>query len=400
VLCLAIPAIGSAEDQDSVKAITAITLPLDSVTIYPDGLTYVRRMGSIDVNEGLHEFVMDVPEAADDKSVRLWVSNATTEKVIYGANPTYTLDFSSSGEETFLLTYLMYSAASWVPRYTLNLLDGSVDMSADAVIVNKVGEDLKGVRIRLVAGLPSQIYDYAAAAPAAEESYDKAASRESSNYFPAEPSSTGELESLFVFDLGDRKDLEADKEVGFPLLGSVVPVERIYTWDAEYKNEGPVTEEVRANNTMQVPWPSGTAQVYSDGEYVSTIQIPYTPNGTNASLNVGSSADLKVEKKLLDYNVTETIREVKAEHNSTSTVKETNTTSVYSLEVESNLDRPALLEITDSYPMASKMLYIAPEPSELTATGLKWRIALDPREKTTIEYAYSEIDVETVSGSR
>jgi hypothetical protein len=76
-----------------------------------------------------------------------------------------------------------------------------------------------------------------------------------------------------------------------------------------------------------------------------------------------------VEKKLLDYNVTETIREVKAEHNSTSTVKETTHHLVYSLEVESNLDRPALLEITDSYPMASKMLYIAPEPSELTATA-------------------------------
>ena len=72
-------------------------------------------------------------------------------------------------------------------------------------------------------------------------------------------------------------------------------------------------EEIHANNTMRTPWPSGSAMLYKDDEYISTITIPYTPNGTNASITIGPSADLKVSEKLDVYNKTENLKGITPE---------------------------------------------------------------------------------------
>ncbi|MCJ7444275.1 MAG: DUF4140 domain-containing protein [Methanotrichaceae archaeon] len=80
--------------QDDVEATTTINLPIDSVTIYPDGMVSVKRLGTIDIPEGVNNFVLNVPESADKTTLLLSVSNATIERVVYNENPTYTLNFS------------------------------------------------------------------------------------------------------------------------------------------------------------------------------------------------------------------------------------------------------------------------------------------------------------------
>ena len=65
VLLLCAPSLALSLESRRVEATTAITLPVDSVTIYPDGLMAVKRMGSLDVTEGRHKFVVNVPEGAD-----------------------------------------------------------------------------------------------------------------------------------------------------------------------------------------------------------------------------------------------------------------------------------------------------------------------------------------------
>ena len=52
VLLLCAPALAASDEASEVEATTAITLPVDSVTIYPDGLMAVKRMGSLDVTDG------------------------------------------------------------------------------------------------------------------------------------------------------------------------------------------------------------------------------------------------------------------------------------------------------------------------------------------------------------
>ena len=114
-LCLPV-VLASVDSSQSIEATTAITLPMDSVTIYPDGLTAVKQMGSLDVTTGLHKFVVNVPEEADARSLLLTVSNATVDGVVYEANPVYTLNISSPGSQSFVLSYLMDNAATWEPR--------------------------------------------------------------------------------------------------------------------------------------------------------------------------------------------------------------------------------------------------------------------------------------------
>ncbi len=395
------PAIASGQDA-KVEATTAINLPVDSVTIYPDGMVSVKRMGSLDVTDGTHKFVVDVPDSADKSTALLSVSNATVERVVYDGDPVYTLNVSSAGSQEFALSYLMYSAGYWEPRYDLHLSDDSVLVKANAIVRNNGGEDLKGVRLKLVAGLPPVVEpylakraldqmqaDYAVAAPA--EAFEAAPA-------PAAPA-TGELETFYIFELEGRKDIEMDKEIGLPLFDESAPLVRMFTWDAYNKEEGPAVEEIRANNTMQIPWPSGKALLYRNDEYVSTITMPYTPSGTNASIVVGPSPDLKVSKKLSDYNITENIRAIQSD-NRTHTVKETTENWTYNLSIENNLDREATLEVSDSRPKEAKIISISPQPTETTATTMKWRVILQPREKTAIDYVYQVVTTEALNGQK
>ena len=392
MLLLCVPA-SALQETSAVEATTAITLPVDSVTIYPDGLMAVKREGRLDVTEGVHKFVINLPDKAEKSTVLLSVSNATQEMVVYEDNPVFTLNVSSTGVQNFDLSYLMYNAASWSPMYDLHLENDRVLVKANAVVGNFAGEELKDVRLKLVAGLPAsepyprakssiqnQRYSEVAAAPApAEEYMDYAAE--------AAPLSSGELETMYIFELEDRSDLVMDKVIGFPLFEEESPLVRMYTWDAYNDQQGPVIEEIRANNTLASPWPSGSAMLYRDDEYVSTIEMPYTPAGTNASIEVGPSADLKVESKLADYNLTEKIKVIESKGGN-STVKETMETWTYNLSITSNLDRNASLEVTDSKPAEAKILGISPDPKEITATSLKWDLPLSSRQKMAVIYSY------------
>ena len=399
-LCLPV-ALASVDSSRSIEATTAITLPVDSVTIYPDGLMAVKRMGSLDVTDGVHKFVVNVPDDADQSSVLLSVSNATTERVVYEADPIYTLNVSSAGSHDFSLSYLMYSAATWEPRYDLHLSNDSVFVKANAVVSNGAGEDLKNVRLKLVSGLEQNYRPYLAKTTSAIPQRYAGAAYEMAveNVTVSAPApSSGELETLFIFELEGRKDLVMDKEIGLPLFQEDAPLVRVYTWNAYKKEEGPAVEEIRANNTLRLPWPSGKAMLYRNDEYVSTIQMPYTPAGTNASIVVGPSADLKVDRKLSDYNKTENIKVIGPEGGN-RTAKEINETWIYSLKIKSNLDRSVPLEVTDTVPREAVIVSVSPKPTESTATSLKWKLQLLPRQETAINYAYQVITTESLDSA-
>jgi len=400
MLLLCAPALALSDEASVVEAPPAITLPVDSVTIYPDGLIAVKRTGSLDVTDGVHKFVINVPEKAEQSSVLLSVSNATQERVVYDANPVYTLNISAPGLQNFDLSYLMYNAATWKPVYDLHLLRDSVLVKANAVLRNRGGEDLKNVRLKLVAGLPLAVEPYLTkAAPQINQRYAEAAPMAAAMDYAAAPApASGELETLYIFELEGRKDLIMDKEIGFPLFEEMAPLVRVYTWDAYNQEEGPAKEEIRANNTLTSPWPTGNALLYRNDEYVSTIEMPYTPAGTNASIVVGPSADLKVERKLFNYNKTENIKVIgsgKGNH----TVKETIEAWTYNLKVKSNLDRAATLEVTDTVPQEAVIISVTPKPAESTATSLKWKLALAPRQKMAINYTYQVTTTESLDSA-
>jgi hypothetical protein len=147
--------------------------------------------------------------------------------VVYDANPVYTLNISAPGSQSFDLSYLMYNAANWKPVYDLHLLNDSVLVRASAVLSNQGGEDLKNVRLKLVAGLPLAVQpSLAKAAPQINQRYAEAAPVAAAMDYAAAPSSSGELETLYIFELEGRKDLVMDKEIGFPLFEEESPGRR------------------------------------------------------------------------------------------------------------------------------------------------------------------------------
>src|SRR5271157_5177920 len=212
VLSLCLPAaLASGNSSQSVEATTSISLPVDSVTIYPDGMMSVKRMGSLDVTEGQHKFVLDVPDVADKDTVLLTVTNATVDRIVYQGNPVYTLNVSKTGMQKLVESYLMYNAGSWEPRYDLQLSNDSLKIAANAVVQNNGGQDLLNIKLKLVAGLPSQVQPYLAKAVAADRSFVGVA--EAAALAPAAaPSpyisgagSTGQLETLYIFELEGKR---------------------------------------------------------------------------------------------------------------------------------------------------------------------------------------------------
>lgn len=175
---------------------------------------------------------------------------------------------------------------------------------------------------------------------------------------------------------------------------------RSYIWDAYYQNEGPVTEVVKANNTMKDPWPAGSALLYKNGEYVSEVEIPFTPTGTEAEIEVGSSADLKVERKLANYTSAEEIVTIPGAGNASSAMKVTTETWTYRLTLKSNIDRNATAEVSDIKPLKAELIAAEPEPVEMTATGLDWKLEILPREEVAIEYTYRVVTREVMASGR
>ncbi len=403
-LILALASAGAASDGGSgeIEAITIVSLPVDSVTIYPDGLATVKRTGEMEVTEGVHTFVLDLPRSVNMASVRFTVTNATVEKVVYDDNPEYTINVSSTGVQNFELVYLMPRAGFWMPSYSVHLEEETVLVSAQAVVENNFGEELEAVRLKLVSGPPQ-------AEPVAlyrEAMLDRAVAEEAAfepvAYAPkaAPATATGELETLYIYELDGRKDLEMDKEVGFPLFEETAPITRSYLWNAYYQNQGPVTEVLKANNTMKDPWPAGSALLYKNGEYVSQVKIPFTPTGTEAEIEVGSSADLKVERKLANYTSAEEIVTVPGAGNASSAMKVTTETWSYHLSLKSNLDRNATAEVSDRKPLKAEMISAEPMPLETTATGLEWELEILPREEVAIDYTYRVVTKEVMASNK
>ncbi|MGB9902055.1 DUF4139 domain-containing protein [Methanothrix sp.] len=387
MLLLTLSSCATAGDSaKEVVATTAISLPVDSVTIYQDGLVFVKRTGSMDLTEGIHKFVVDIPENADTSSVLFLVTNSSLERIVYDRMPVYTMNVSSTARQSFLLSYLVRDGGHWAPNYYIHLLNDSMLLTANALINVDLREDLKNVQIRLVA-MPEKEIPILMRAPAPTA----AKAEEISMYDIAAGAPAGELETLFVFVLENRTDLVAGKSIGLPLFEDLAPAWRVYTWDAYYNPDGPAREEIRANNTADHPWPDGNAQVFRDGEYVTTLSMPYTAKGANVSLSLGPSADLKLSKKLMDYNITENVVSI-----GNGTAKVTTENWSYQLEIKSNTDKELDLEVKDTIPMEAKVTDISPEPSEMTATLLKWNLKVAPREEMKIKYAYRVVTVETI----
>jgi hypothetical protein len=333
--------------------------------------------------------------------VRFSVTNATVEKIVYDDNPEYTLNVSSTSLQEFELVYLMPRAGLWMPSYSVHLEEETVLVLAQAVVANNFGEDLEAVRLKLVSGPPQEVpvvafrdvaglVDYAMAEEAMEAPVAYAPKA-------APATATGELETLYIYELDGRKDLEMDKEVGFPLFEETAPITRSYVWYAYLQNEGPVKEVIKANNTMKDPWPAGSALLYKNDEYVSQVEIPFTPTGTEAEIDVGSSADLKVERKLANYTSVEEIVTVPGAGNTTSAMKVTTETWTYHLTLKSNLDRSATAEVSDRKPLKAEMISAVPEPKETPATGLEWELEVPPREEVTIDYTYRVVTKEVMA---
>ena len=139
--------------------------------------------------------------------------------------------------------------------------------------------------------------------------------------------------------------------------------------------------------------------LYRDDEYVSTIEMPYTSAGTNASIVVGPSADLKVESKLTDYNITEKIKEINSDGRKSHRKRDHRGLDLH-LKIESNLDRSAALEVTDTIPQEAVDNLCLARTFRDHGHQLEVETAtLTPRQKTAINYSYQVKTTESLDGT-
>ncbi|OJJ15333.1 hypothetical protein BKI52_38610 [marine bacterium AO1-C] len=253
------------------------------------------------------------------------------------------IDFAQArANQTFELMYLQ-KGISWVPNYSVNLLnDKKAEITLKANLMNDV-EDLKDANINFVVGVPNFAYDYLQSPVASTQRVGDFISRlnrtggrfrsstraditaqQLSNNFSVNttPVSGGGLqnlkgqsaEDLFFYNTS-KITLKKGDRAFYQIFKAKVNYEHVYevsfstnsdrrsSYSKSY-SEGPQTvgqvwHSIRLENKTPYPWTTGTALITKpiDGiaKPLSQDKLGYTPAGGKAKLRITISPNINVK---------------------------------------------------------------------------------------------------------
>jgi len=253
------------------------------------------------------------------------------------------IDFTQSrANQTFELMYLQ-KGISWVPNYSVNLLDDKkAEITLKANLMNDV-EDLKDANINFVVGVPNFAYDYLQSPVASTQRVgdfisrlnstggrfrssrraDITAQRLSNNFsVNTTPVSGGGLqnlkgqsaEDLFFYNT-NKITLKKGDRAFYQIFKSKVAYEHMYevsfgknsdrrsSYSKSYADGpqaiGQVWHSIRLDNKTPYPWTTGTALITKaiDGiaKPLSQDKLGYTPAGGKAKLRITISPNINVK---------------------------------------------------------------------------------------------------------
>jgi hypothetical protein len=228
------------------------------------------------------------------------------------------------GSEEATLRYLR-SGVSWIPAYTIELLDGErARVAMKATLIND-GEELRGARIRFAVGYPNFAFagvpspmtlqqtlqeflttlagstfggnDRFANVMTQQLTVNYATAGSADRALPGPPAMGESAEDLFFYEK-EAVTLAKGERGSYPILTEVVPFAHLYRWTVgAEENEKPdqVWHSISVANRGTTPWTTAPALVVSNGKPLAQDTLPYTASGSRAEVKLTLATDVAVE---------------------------------------------------------------------------------------------------------
>lgn len=224
--------------------------------------------------------------------------------------------------EPATVRYLRYGL-SWIPEYTIELLDAErARVTMKATLIND-GEDLRDARIRFAVGYPNFQFAHVPSPMTLQQSLQQflaslagnaygndrfanamtqqltvnyTTSNDSDRVLPGPPATGESAEDLF-FDDRERVTLAKGERAQVPILSETVPFRHIYQWTvANEITTDQVWHSVSVANRGTTPWTTASALVLSNGKPLAQDTMPYTAAGSSAEVKLTIATDVAVER--------------------------------------------------------------------------------------------------------
>ncbi|HEV7240778.1 MAG TPA: hypothetical protein VGQ36_16180 [Thermoanaerobaculia bacterium] len=243
----------------------------------------------------------------------------------------------SDGAEAATIRYLR-SGMSWIPEYSIELLDDErARVVMKATLIND-GEDLRNARLRFAVGFPNfsfagvpspmtlkqTLQEFLASlgrdASGAPNRFDNVMTQQMANtatyigdsaaVFPGPPTTGESAEDLFFYEKEGVTLAKGERSL-YPILNEVVPMRHLYRWTIPDENEetrsygaaprkaleDQVWHSVSLTNSGTTPWTTAPALVVSNGKPLAQDTLAYTAPGAAAEVKLTIATDVAVERE-------------------------------------------------------------------------------------------------------
>jgi hypothetical protein len=353
------------------ESVLYVTQP-DELTIFLNGVAYVRDevvvAGGSDVSialpGNLFEETLMVREG--DNDVVTYTINATS-----GARALHLPAAETGGVRTLTLEYLA-SGISWQPSYRMSLssaADDTVDFSYYAAIRNDAFE-LSDAAVRLAAG---RVDAYQAVQATSTGLSMNQMFTDQTVVANVGLATTGSVTIQHTYDIGTLSTSPGDTTYT-KILEETFSIRRILLWNAASSLDVSVIYKVL--NSSAVPLTEGVVRNTSDGLFIGSDGIEFTPIGSEGSVTVGSAREMRVERA-------ETITAI-----SPRVFTENNQRHDVTLTLTNFGSEAVTVEVVDQYPTDAQAFVFSVAPIEEGGNILRWIVEVPAGETVTITYQF------------
>lgn len=322
------------------------------------------------------------------------------------------IEVSSQSDIELDVTY-QTSGASWIPRYDVDLLPAKAVLRRLAMVSNRTQEDWTDIDlvistaasrpVEAVEGKPFFINAYDPAS--IQRDYGKGGGIEraakpspamSVAGMMAPPAPPPEIEEEFaeavetvsgiaVYELPKKMSIPSDNEEHpVTLIEEELESSTIHYWYAEGMAEVVAQDRVMNNDNVILP---GRVKVFSNGDYIGETSVIQISPREEFKIGTRLAYDVKAEKKLVE-------REMEKAGVLRGKLRRSYS---YRLEIQNFSKRKIEMEIFDRVPHSLNTQIEVKIDWEKLATKshqlgvIEWHRALEPNEKTSVEYNYEVI---------
>jgi hypothetical protein len=329
------------------------------------------------------------------------------------------------GPAPVTMSYLR-TGMSWVPEYSITLLDRErAHVTMQAALIND-GEDLRDARIRFAVGFPNFAFAHVSspmtldlelgeflrrlAQDPTDRSYGNVATQRvmmnaitaGADLDPVDVPAIGageSVEDLFFYERPGVTLARGERAV-YAILAQTVPFRHVYVWDvpaetdeARNSREKPAPDQVWHSivltNSGATPWTTAPALVLADGNPLAQDTLGYTAAGARGKIKVTIATDIAVEREEV---------EIDRKPNDTTrfgytwaalTVEGTLTMRIFKKDAVTLSIAKTIEGATLSREPEGKVTRRVLQPKAVNPTErLEWEIPLAPGEKRTVKYRY------------